>query len=229
MRRRGTLHAVLAVALVLTVILAAFPALRVTIADTVAAASVNQGGARASRVTPPLGKAASGAESAVALSTAQPSLSATSALSVTTTATTSATASASMSVSATASGTASVSATATPSATPSATASATGTSTAVGTTTATLSPSPTGTATAADSATPSPSDAAAGAAAYGQLPLSFEPNRGQVDPSVRYQARGPGYTVYLTANEAVLGLFPAATPLTGTARLPNGRLAPPPS
>lgn len=32
----------------------------------------------------------------------------------------------------------------------------------------------------------------------------FEPNRGQAAPEVRYLARGPGYTVYLTADEVVL-------------------------
>ena len=38
------------------------------------------------------------------------------------------------------------------------------------------------------------------------LPLSFEANRGQVDGQVRYLARGPGYTVFLTDREAVLTL-----------------------
>src|SRR5581483_1556797 len=41
---------------------------------------------------------------------------------------------------------------------------------------------------------------------YGRLPLSFEPNRGQTDPAVRFLARGQGYTLWLTANEAVLAL-----------------------
>jgi hypothetical protein len=43
------------------------------------------------------------------------------------------------------------------------------------------------------------------AAAYGQLPLSFEENVGQSDQRVRFLARGPGYTLFLTASaEAVL-------------------------
>jgi len=43
-------------------------------------------------------------------------------------------------------------------------------------------------------------------AVLGQLPLSFEPNQGQVDPEVRFLARGSGYGLFLTANEAVLEL-----------------------
>lgn len=39
---------------------------------------------------------------------------------------------------------------------------------------------------------------------YGSLPLSFEPNEGQTDPSVNFVSHGPGYTVFLTANEAVV-------------------------
>ncbi len=42
--------------------------------------------------------------------------------------------------------------------------------------------------------------------AYGKLPLSFEPNRGQVDGRVRFLSRGNGYTVFLTGNEAVISL-----------------------
>lgn len=37
-----------------------------------------------------------------------------------------------------------------------------------------------------------------------QRPLAFEANRGQSDPQVRFVARGAGYTVFLTATEAVL-------------------------
>ncbi len=40
--------------------------------------------------------------------------------------------------------------------------------------------------------------------AYGNLPLSFEANRGQTDSSVNYVARGPGYNIFLTPGEAVL-------------------------
>lgn len=42
--------------------------------------------------------------------------------------------------------------------------------------------------------------------AYGKLPLSFEANRGQTDDQVRYLARGPGYTFFLTPTEAVIAL-----------------------
>ena len=39
---------------------------------------------------------------------------------------------------------------------------------------------------------------------YGKLPLSFEPNQGQTDSQVKFLARGSGYALFLTANEAVL-------------------------
>lgn len=42
--------------------------------------------------------------------------------------------------------------------------------------------------------------------AYGKLPLAFEVNRGQTDAGVKFLARGPGYTVFLTSTEAVLAL-----------------------
>ena len=41
---------------------------------------------------------------------------------------------------------------------------------------------------------------------YGRLPLQFEPNRGQTDRRVRFLSRGPGYTLFLTGDEAVLSL-----------------------
>jgi PKD repeat protein len=41
---------------------------------------------------------------------------------------------------------------------------------------------------------------------YGGLPLQFETNRGQTDPTVKFLARGAGYTVFLTPSEAVLVL-----------------------
>jgi hypothetical protein len=41
---------------------------------------------------------------------------------------------------------------------------------------------------------------------YGKLPLSFEANRGQADPHVKFLARGPGYTLFLTGDAAVLSL-----------------------
>ncbi len=41
---------------------------------------------------------------------------------------------------------------------------------------------------------------------YAALPLSFEANRGQTDPSVSFLSRGRGYTLFLTGREAVLTL-----------------------
>src|SRR5215467_3200962 len=52
-----------------------------------------------------------------------------------------------------------------------------------------------------------PSAAKAGAfSAYGKLPFAFEQNLGQTDEHVRFLARGGNYTLFLTANEAVLRL-----------------------
>jgi len=62
------------------------------------------------------------------------------------------------------------------------------------------------------------SDAAAGAevrTVHGRRPLAFEINDGQVDASVKFLARGRGYTLHLTATEAVLALRP---PRPGGAR-----------
>ena len=44
------------------------------------------------------------------------------------------------------------------------------------------------------------------AASYGKLPMSFEANRGQSDRRVKFLARGSGYSLFLTGNEAVLAL-----------------------
>jgi hypothetical protein len=41
---------------------------------------------------------------------------------------------------------------------------------------------------------------------YGQLPLSFEVNMGQIDDSVRFLSRGNEYILYLTSTEMVLSL-----------------------
>jgi hypothetical protein len=43
-------------------------------------------------------------------------------------------------------------------------------------------------------------------ATYSHLPLMFEPNQGQTDARVRFLARGSGYGLYLTAQEAILTL-----------------------
>jgi len=47
--------------------------------------------------------------------------------------------------------------------------------------------------------------------AYGRLPISFEANKGQHDSRVKYLARGSGYNLFLTSNEAVLSLQSAIT------------------
>lgn len=56
-------------------------------------------------------------------------------------------------------------------------------------------------------------------AQYAQLPMRFERNQGQVDPQVKFLARGQGYTLFLTSNEAVLDLKKpgAASPNTSNA------------
>ncbi|MBA2302255.1 MAG: SBBP repeat-containing protein, partial [Acidobacteria bacterium] len=59
-------------------------------------------------------------------------------------------------------------------------------------------------------------------AAYGQLPLSFEANRGQVDRKVDFISRGHGYTLFLTPGEAVLTLA-GAGPRSRTAADPACR------
>jgi hypothetical protein len=41
---------------------------------------------------------------------------------------------------------------------------------------------------------------------YAALPLAFEQNKGQTDAQVKYMARGDGYTLFLTANDAVFSL-----------------------
>jgi hypothetical protein len=41
---------------------------------------------------------------------------------------------------------------------------------------------------------------------YGKLPLSFEANKGQTDPRVKFLSRTSGYTLFLTSDEAVLKL-----------------------
>ena len=49
-------------------------------------------------------------------------------------------------------------------------------------------------------------DTTATAAAYGRLPLSFEPNQGQVTDTVQFLAHGPGYSLYLRGTDATLTL-----------------------
>ena len=49
-------------------------------------------------------------------------------------------------------------------------------------------------------------DKRAVAASFGRLPMQFEPNEGQTDSRVKFISRGNGYSLFLTANEAVLSL-----------------------
>src|SRR5439155_27330908 len=46
--------------------------------------------------------------------------------------------------------------------------------------------------------------------AFSTLPLRFEGNLGQTDGTVQFISRGPGYTLWITATEAVLALRSAA-------------------
>jgi hypothetical protein len=61
---------------------------------------------------------------------------------------------------------------------------------------------------AAGAATPAISPAARVQAMqmYAALPMSFEANAGQTDPRVKFLAHAPGYTLFLTDQEAVLSL-----------------------
>ena len=43
-------------------------------------------------------------------------------------------------------------------------------------------------------------------ASLSALPLGFEANQGETDPQVKYMARGDGYTLFLTQNEAVFAV-----------------------
>lgn len=53
------------------------------------------------------------------------------------------------------------------------------------------------------------------------LPLFFEPNLGQTDPQVKFLARGSGYGLFLTADEAVLELQPSAPSPFGSGQAKN--------
>src|SRR5579872_4827585 len=75
---------------------------------------------------------------------------------------------------------------------------------------AALAPAPDGSRAVAAMATAFPQRAAAAtrspAARMAGLPLTFERNDGQVSSPVKYLARGPGYTLFLTAQGATLVL-----------------------
>ncbi len=46
---------------------------------------------------------------------------------------------------------------------------------------------------------------------FGNLPLSFEANHGQTDPSVKFLSHGDGYTLFLTSDSAVFSLRSSAS------------------
>jgi hypothetical protein len=48
--------------------------------------------------------------------------------------------------------------------------------------------------------------------AYGKLPLSFEPNQGQTEARVKFVARGSGYSLFVTPQEAILALNRSRVP-----------------
>jgi hypothetical protein len=80
-------------------------------------------------------------------------------------------------------------------------------------------------ASAPASAAKTPAPAAAEAKAvgsYGKVPLSFEPNQGQTDPSVQFLSRGTGYSLFLTPGEVVLSLEQQAA----STKSPNARREP---
>jgi len=57
------------------------------------------------------------------------------------------------------------------------------------------------------------------AGAYGKLPLAFEANHGQSDKRVKFLARGKGYSLFLTAQEAVITLHgPKSSTNTGLSK-----------
>src|SRR5262245_60672129 len=53
--------------------------------------------------------------------------------------------------------------------------------------------------------------------AYGKLPMRFEANEGQIDAQVKFLARGAGYSVFLTGDEAVMRLHKQELKTEGTA------------
>ena len=64
---------------------------------------------------------------------------------------------------------------------------------------------------------------------FSNLPVAFEPNLGQTDPQVKYLARGNGYTLFLTPNEAVLSLAGRSGVGLGQPETPRSHKQLPPS
>ena len=65
--------------------------------------------------------------------------------------------------------------------------------------------------------------------AYANLPLSFEPNVGQSDPSVRFVARRGGASMFFTPSEVVLSLTQAKPSASSEGQSPDPNVAPPAS
>lgn len=61
--------------------------------------------------------------------------------------------------------------------------------------------------------------------AYGQLPISFEPNVGQTDPEALYLAHGQNYTLFLTNTGAVWS-FVGSSRAAGTSTAPSRHINP---
>src|ERR1700687_6209977 len=68
----------------------------------------------------------------------------------------------------------------------------------------------------AATASPSPAAAEAVRASFAKLPLSFEENVGQTDGRVKYMSRGSGYSLFLTADQAVFALRDGSAPANCT-------------
>jgi hypothetical protein len=60
--------------------------------------------------------------------------------------------------------------------------------------------------------------------AYGKLPMSFEPNRGQADRRAKFLSRGAGYNLFLTRTEASLALYKNEEQSDSTSRTDHSRL-----
>src|SRR5438874_672272 len=63
-----------------------------------------------------------------------------------------------------------------------------------------------------------PADSARIVEGYGKLPLAFEANQGQSNPQVKFLSRGAGYSLFLTADAAVLSLAPSVASAMGAGR-----------
>jgi hypothetical protein len=60
---------------------------------------------------------------------------------------------------------------------------------------------------------------------FARMPLSFEENKGQVNPAVKFVSRAPGYQVFLTANEVVVALDEKEKGKADAAKAPRAHAA----